>query len=80
MNRKKLSYTLAVNHFADHSPSELRRLRGRSKPKPGQQAHENNGKAFVSKVNVKDLPAEMNWRLRGEFLLLKIFISDVFYN
>jgi len=65
MNRKRLTYRLALNHFADQSPSELRRLRGRSKPKPGQKAHKNNGKAFVSKINVRDLPTEMNWRLRG---------------
>lgn len=65
MNRKNLSYRLKVNHFADHSPSELRRLRGRQTRKTDSRSKQNKGKPFLSKVNVKDLPAEMNWRLRG---------------
>ena len=72
MNRKGLSYRLKVNHFADHSPSELRRLRGRRTSKPGDKNRKNNGKPFVSKVKPQDVPSEMNWRLRGIYKLLCI--------
>jgi len=65
MNRKGLSYHLKVNQFADQSPSELRRLRGRSVTKTENEINRNSGKSFLSKVHMKDLPAEMNWRLRG---------------
>ena len=79
MNRKQLTYRLAINHFADHSPSELRRLRGRSVPKRGGKAHKNNGKAFVSKVHVRDLPAEMNWRLRGQLYSVHTVLIQIFW-
>lgn len=65
MNRKNLSYRLKLNHFADHSPSELRRLRGRRTTKPGPKRQQKYSKNFVSKMNVKDLPKQINWRLRG---------------
>lgn len=66
MNRKGLSYRLKVNHFADHSPSELRRLRGRKvNKKLGQKEIKSTAKKFVSKMKPQDIPSEMNWRLRG---------------
>lgn len=65
MNRKRLTYRLAVNHFADHSPSELRRLRGRLSGSNNKKHIKSNAKKFISAVNVKDLPTQINWRLRG---------------
>jgi len=64
MNRKNLSFKLKVNHLADHSPNELRRLRGR-RTTVGMNGKNNNGKAFVKSVSMKDVPAEKNWRLYG---------------
>lgn len=64
MNRRKLSFTLKVNHLADHSPSDLRKLRGR-KTTVGMKGKSNNGKPFVTKLTVNDVPTELNWRLYG---------------
>ena len=64
MNRKGLSYRLKINHLADHSPSELRKLRGR-KTTTGMNGKQNNGKPFRPTVSLNDIPSEINWRLRG---------------
>lgn len=56
VNRKGLSYTLAVNHLADRSDEELKILRGKLKSsnKP------NNGLPFdMSKYKRKDLPERL---------------------
>jgi len=54
VNRKGLSYTLAVNHLADKSDEELKVLRGKQKSKLGSS---NNGLPFdMSKYATKSLP------------------------
>ena len=70
MNRKNLSFKLKVNHLADHSPNELRKLRGR-RTSVGYNNQKNNGKPFKKTMKVEDIPAEMNWRLRGNTLQYK---------
>jgi hypothetical protein len=53
MNRKGLSYTLAVNHLADRSDEELKMITGKLK----STGKPNNGLPFdMSKYKRKDLP------------------------
>lgn len=61
MNRRGLSYKLAVNHMADYSDTEFKMLRGYVRKTP-----RNQDKIYVSWVT--DLPDSMNWWLRGEWV------------
>jgi hypothetical protein len=61
MNRKGLSFKLAVNHLADKSDEELRILRGKQKPTSKQ----NNGLPFDKSEFPKETPADWDWRLYG---------------
>ncbi|CAF0723202.1 unnamed protein product [Brachionus calyciflorus] len=64
MNRRNLSYRLAINHLADKSDEELRVLRG--KLKTSSQKKPNNGLPFdMSKYMNKALPDNWDWRLYG---------------
>jgi hypothetical protein len=60
MNRKGLSYTLAVNHLADKSDEELAILRGKKKSSSSSSSSsnvKNNGLPFdMSKYNTNALP------------------------
>ena len=53
---------MAVNHLADLTKSEIKRMRG----------YRNTGfnSKFIYKPSLKDLPSETNWRLRGTELRL----------
>jgi len=63
MNRRQLSYKLAVNHLAEHTPGELRHMRGRRTTPRAQR--DNTGLINVTSSNNANVPEEMNWRLRG---------------
>ena len=78
MNRKNLSFKLKVNHLADHSPNELRKLRGR-RTSVGYNNKKNNGKPFKKTMKVEDIPPEMNWRLRGNTLQNKKVEFKIYY-
>ena len=65
MNRKKLTFKLKVNHLADHSPVELRRLRGRRTSKKSEKQF-SNAKPFIKTMKKTDLPTDINWRLFGK--------------
>jgi len=60
-NRKGLTYKVQVNHLADQTQEELRKLRGRKKT----DGKYNGGMEFKSTVHPKEIPASMNWRLYG---------------
>lgn len=63
MNRKGLTYRLAVNHLADKSDEELKLLNGKRKTEKNTQ---NNGLPFdMSKYKGKDLPDSFDWRIYG---------------
>ncbi len=63
INRKGLTYRLAVNHLADKSDEELKVLRGKQKSKVGTT---NNGRAFdITKYKTEALPADFDWRISG---------------
>lgn len=67
-NRAGLTYRLAVNHLADKSSEELKLMRG-FRYTPGNHG----GLPFErSKYNLKDVPANLDWRLYG-----KIFYSFI---
>lgn len=51
---------MAVNHLADRHRDELKVLRGRLKSKGY-----NGGKPFKPSMSVRDVPASMDWRLKG---------------
>lgn len=60
-NRAGLTYRLAVNHLADKSSEELKLMRG-FRYTPGNHG----GLPFQrSKYNLKDVPANLDWRLYG---------------
>jgi len=60
-NRRNLSYSLAVNHFADHSKDELRMMLGKRASK--YAIH--HGKPFPREQFPKYLPEYVDWRLAG---------------
>ena len=76
-NRKGLTYKVQVNHLADQTQEELRKLRGRKKT----DGKYNGGMEFKSTVHPKEIPASMNWRLYGKktvlFFIRKLFITGV---
>jgi len=60
MNRKNQHFKLAINHFADFAPHELKHLRGR-RFTPGY----NGGKPWTSGRNGQSPPEQHDWRLYG---------------
>jgi C1A family cysteine protease len=63
INRKGLSYRVAINHLADKSDEELRVLTGKQRSLKGTQ---NNGRPFnMDKYKNKDLPESFDWRIYG---------------
>jgi C1A family cysteine protease len=61
INRKGLSYKLAINHFADRTEEEIKYLRGRR-----YSGEYNGGLPFDnSKFKVKDIPDSWDWRIQG---------------
>lgn len=61
INRKGLSYTVAVNHLADKSDEELKFLTGKLKT-----TKKNNGLPFdITKYKKKSLPDSFDWRIYG---------------
>ena len=66
MNRRKLSYKLAINHLADKTQAELTVLRGHTPSKGG----DNGGSLYdPSKAKIQDLPEQIDWRLYGKLAL-----------
>lgn len=64
MNRQNLPYKLKVTHLAQHTRQEFRGMLGR-KTTPFHK-RSNFGRKDVSKEDLpKDIPKEINWRLRG---------------
>lgn len=65
VNRKGLSYRVAINHLADKTDAELATLNGKRKTE--KNAKPNNGLPFdMSKyANDKQLPASFDWRIQG---------------
>ena len=61
MNRKGLPYKLKINHLADQTKEEIRKLRGR-KTTVGKY---NGGLPFKPKLNMKEVPDTLDWRLYG---------------
>ncbi len=61
MNRRNLGYKLAVNHLADLSRDEMKRMRGYRPDKSSPPGH-----VYVPTTPLKDVPVYMNWWLRGE--------------
>ena len=64
-NRKGLTYKVKVNHLADQTPDELRKLRGKKK----SDGKYNGGKEFRPVLKPDEIPETMNWRLFGKFSL-----------
>ena len=69
-NMKKKTYNVALNHLADLSSEELKKMRG----------YRNTGfnakQLYVPRV--KDIPSFINWRLRGNACYKTIFVLYVF--
>jgi hypothetical protein len=64
INRKGLSYRLAINHLADKSDDELKALNGRLRTSKNNKP--NNGLPFdMSKYKNKALPDSFDWRIYG---------------
>jgi len=59
-NRSPITYTLAVNHIADLSRTELRMMNGR-RPSKGY----NGGQPFNKNLYTAPLPDSLDWRLFG---------------
>ncbi|XP_015929473.1 digestive cysteine proteinase 2 [Parasteatoda tepidariorum] len=60
MNRAGLSYGLKINHLADFTDLEMRRVRGRL-----ASTGYNGGKPFPKEEFPTDVPDELDWRLYG---------------
>ena len=60
MNRRNLTYKLAVNHMADYSVIDFRTLRGVIK---NGDSPRNN----IPQTSIKSLPPSWNWWLEGMF-------------
>ena len=58
MNRRGLSFKLAVNHMADYTDSEMGRTRGYRSSGP------RGGILYVAPSD--PVPSLVNWRIRGE--------------
>lgn len=62
INRAGLGYTVAINHLADMEDSEIALMRGRQRSKGY-----NGALPFdTSKVNLKEIPDYVDWRLYGK--------------
>lgn len=62
-NRQGLTYTLATNHLADFSGSELKSLRGRIHD---SSLKSNGGKPHIySAGHIRDAPESLDWRMYG---------------
>lgn len=64
MNRANLGYSLAVNHLADKTETELKVLRGKQYTKLDGP---NGGLEFPYNVEeeIKNIPDSIDWRLYG---------------
>ena len=72
MNRKKLSYTLGLNHFADWSAEEKRGVRGRKRTTMEDiEELEVVAMATHQVSSQGDLPAEVDWRKTGAVTPIK---------
>ncbi|XP_036422410.1 digestive cysteine proteinase 1-like [Colossoma macropomum] len=60
MNRAGLSFSLSVNHLADHSQAELAVMRGRRRKKTP-----NNAQSFPTELRSVATPDSLDWRLYG---------------
>ena len=68
-NRKHVSFKVAVNHLADHSPKELAILRGRT-----HTDGYNGGLPFYPDLaTLKDVPDTLDWRLYGNNIFIYVF-------
>ena len=60
VNRKSLSYKLAVNHMADYSEKELHMMRGVYK-----NSNSPRGNLYIPFSSREDVPSSCNWWLKG---------------
>ena len=60
MNRRDLTYKLAVNHMADYSDDEMKMMRGYRHDKTSPR-----GLVYMPQHRIEDLPADVDWWLRG---------------
>ena len=58
MNRRDLTYKLAINHLADHSNAELRMMRGYRTDKTLPRGE-------IYQPTVTDVPDSMDWWIKG---------------
>ena len=69
VNRRGRGYTLGVNHLTDQSNDELSMMRGRL-----TSTGYNGGAPFPhDQFKGTDAPANLDWRLRGEFRFITTF-------
>jgi len=68
-NRANVGYTLAVNHLADYSNTELKSMCGYRKL--SEEEH-NGGEPFpYNKTDFQKLPSEIDWRIAGAVTAVK---------
>jgi len=78
-NRANVGYTLAVNHLADYSSTELKSMCGYRKL---SEEEYNGGEPFpYNKTDFKNLPLEIDWRIAGAVTAVKgkVFMSSSFF-
>ncbi len=68
-NRQSLTYKLAVNHLADHSEDEMKKMRG----------YRNTGfnSKYLYQPSLGALPSEVNWWLEGTVIVHTVY-ADIF--
>lgn len=59
MSGRKSTYTVALNHLADFSDAEMKRMRGY------RNTGINSKFVYTSETSLDDIPDYMNWWLRG---------------
>ncbi|KAL4154437.1 hypothetical protein QTP88_000303 [Uroleucon formosanum] len=68
-NRANVGYTLAVNHLADYSSTELKSMLGYRKLSDDEY---NGGEPFpYNKTDFQNLPSEIDWRIAGAVTAVK---------
>ncbi|CAI6376268.1 unnamed protein product [Macrosiphum euphorbiae] len=68
-NRANVGYTLAVNHLADYSSTELKSMLGYRKLSDDEY---NGGKPFpYNKTDFQNLPSKFDWRIAGAVTAVK---------
>ena len=71
MNRKGLSYELAVNHFADHTFDEIRSSR-----REIRSTDYYNGQLSEENHSHKNLPVSWDWREKEVLTMVKVRVLN----